>query len=251
MLKSNSSTAISNSNDPMFFFRNASGLLANDPNNPQLTLYGCNQMCGSKMGLYSNTPIRLLTWFIPAILLVMNMQFEPLGKSGLFATVVQLFGNPIDFMWTSLVKVEEWSRCRRLAESLFEYRKKLLRNTNEICVLDTAVNILAIRELAPESSDHFRPNKLARCQCVQDKLHCLYKELGVAVVDSKMHGTFRGVFSIILYIFGVIASFFEVLGGSSTPFGTILLPAMLLSWLLLTILLNNAAGQFKSSRDCL
>jgi hypothetical protein len=124
MLKSNSLTAILVPQDPMIFFRNASNLLANDPNNPQLTQYGCNQLCGSKMGLYPNTPIRLLTWFIPAILLVMNMQFEPLEKSELFAAM-HLFGNPIDFMWTSLVKVEEWSRCHCLVESLFEYRKKL------------------------------------------------------------------------------------------------------------------------------
>lgn len=84
MLKSTIPIAISISQNSTFFIRNSSGLLANDPNDPQLTQYGCNQLCGSKMGLYSNTPIRLLTWFIPAILLVTNMQFEPLERFELF-----------------------------------------------------------------------------------------------------------------------------------------------------------------------
>lgn len=118
----------------------------------------------------------------------------------MFFAVMELFGNPINFIWTPLVRVEEWKYCRRLAKSLFKGRERECGDSEDIFVLDLATILSSIRELAHESGDCFDSDQTVNCQCLQPELHCLYSELAVARIDGRVHGAFRSLFSIILYI---------------------------------------------------
>src|SRR3954471_24514413 len=70
----NSYSSSSVTPNPAWFFSLA------DPNNSILTVEGCEVLCDSKMGFYSDSGPRLITWLLPIILLIANMQFAPIGK---------------------------------------------------------------------------------------------------------------------------------------------------------------------------
>ncbi|KAF7505125.1 hypothetical protein GJ744_001265 [Endocarpon pusillum] len=81
-----------------------------DEQYPDLSLTGCYQLCNGDSRWYFDAGQRLMAWHLPLILLVANMDVSPLDKWR-YLEVFHLLGDPIDFTWSLLAKVEAWSFC--------------------------------------------------------------------------------------------------------------------------------------------
>jgi hypothetical protein len=86
-----------------------------DEQYPDVSLTGCNQLCNGDGRWYFDAGQRLMTWLLPVVLLVGNMDVSPLDKWR-YLEVFHLLGDPIDFTWSLLAKVEAWSFCFYLAK---------------------------------------------------------------------------------------------------------------------------------------
>ena len=206
---------------------------ASDPKDPVLTLAGCQQLCGSGTGRYPDAGPRLVTWLLPIILLVTNMQFAPIGMQR-FLLIPHLLGDPIDSTWSLLAKAVSWSRC-------FSEAQKLLVEKIEIKSL--AVITMAAAEQSPYAVHHAR------------KFHAtnnkgLMIETALTLSDNRRNEILRTIFAITIYIFQVLAAFVPAVGAASSPSGGRIGTAMLLSWLLPVALLSNVIGDFGSRRNC-
>lgn len=241
MLESNTSFAM----DASVFATNSLGQLMSNSSNPWLTISACNDRCGAQMGFYSDTPSRLITWLIPTILLVINMEFAPIGKER-FLIVLHWFGDPIHSTYSLLCKIESWNRWSYICRG----RDRSCREGNDSNA-NIAVVISAVEEVVPPAHMVLYTGQAIVCSCVQRKLDKLYQEAAVSIIDSRTHGTAQTCFNIVLYIIGIVSAFIPALGGSLNPSGGKLAPAMVLSWLLPVILVSNVVGKFNSSRDCL
>lgn len=202
-----------------------------DPANPILTLSGCQQLCGSGTGWYSDRGPRLVEWLLPIILLVSNMQFAPIGMQR-FLMILRLLGDPIDSTWSMLAKADGWSRC-------FSRAKKLLKEELEIKSL--AVILAAIEECPDALGYDF--------EFSVPKNKGLMLETARTLSESRRNEMLRTLFAVAMYVFQVLAAFVPAIGAASQPSGGRIGTAMLLSWLVCVVVLSNAIGDFGSPRN--
>lgn len=136
-------------NNSLIFYRDPlTGLLQNNVSGSSgpaiVTLPACKAISGPGIfGLYPDATARLLTWLVPVILLVTNLQYAPLGLSR-FAMIPHLFGDPIDSAWSLLSKVETRNRCLAMAKELCRYDVDQERTQN------VGLIITAIEELSSQ-----------------------------------------------------------------------------------------------------
>ena len=213
-----------------------------DPNNLKLTVEGCEAICDSKFGFYPDSAPRLITWLLPVILLIGNMQFAPIGKERFFV-VLHLLGDPIHSAWSLLAKVEGWYRCFSYIRE--QYPKKLspqqeYRIKSSMMVLAVAEELFVPFDIETELVSLI-PN---------EGFDQTLWETASALGESRKNELLRTVLAISWYIFEVVAAFVPTLGQSTSGSGGRIAPAMLLSWLLPVILLSNAIGGFSSLRNC-
>ena len=213
-----------------------------DPNNPKLTVEGCEAICDSKMGFYPDSAPRLITWLLPVILLIGNMQFAPIGKERFFM-VLHLLGDPIHSTWSLLAKLEDWYRCFSYIRG--QYPKK--PSPNQEYRIKSSVIVLAVAEelLVPWDIE----NRLDSLIPNEGFDHILW-ETASALGGSRKNELLRTILAISWYIFEVVAAFVPAVGQSTSASGGRIAPAMLLSWLLPVVLLSNAIGGFSSLRNC-
>ncbi|KAE9364175.1 hypothetical protein N431DRAFT_354301, partial [Stipitochalara longipes BDJ] len=218
---------------------------------PILSERACDITCGgSGMGWYTDTATRLLTWFIPAIILISSISLAPIGVNR-FVTISHLFGDPIHSLWSLLSKLEDWNHCYDMARRLHPDTSRPSNDPRNIGVL-----IAAIRELQQPNNydtDVTGIHYTCPCRCFRGMLGTLHTETAGNLVEKRTTGTSYAWFAIFTYIFGIVCLFVPILGANLSPFapsGTKIAPAMLLSWLLPVILLNNIVGQFRVE-DCI
>lgn len=213
-----------------------------DPNNLKLTLEGCEAICDSKMGFYADSASRLITWLLPVILLIGNMQFAPIGKERFFM-VLHLLGDPVHSAWSLLAKLEDWYQC--FSNIRAQYPRK--PSPQQEYRIKSSVMVLAVAEelFVPFDIENRRfpliPN--------EGSDHILW-ETARALGESRKTELLRAILAISWYIFEVVAAFVPAVGQSTSPSGGRIAPAMLLSWLLPVVLLSNAIGGFSSLRNC-
>jgi hypothetical protein len=106
------------SRNPNYFHRGST------IDNPLLTLQGCQALCGSKWGPYSDDGPRVVEWIIPGILLIANVHFAPIGKKR-YLMIVHLLGDPIDSMWRLLSTIEYWDEYSRSSHAFIQAQEKL------------------------------------------------------------------------------------------------------------------------------
>ena len=82
---------------------------------PVLTLDGCYKYCGAERTWYPDVGPILNTWLIPVLILVSQMEVAASDKRT-YLVILHLLGDPVDSIYSLLLKVEAWSRCSRLAE---------------------------------------------------------------------------------------------------------------------------------------
>jgi hypothetical protein len=92
-----------------------------NPTRPwQLTLFGCEQLCGNGVNLSSVKQIssRFYLWILPTIILIAHFHFSSLSGWNTSAVAVHLLGDPIDSIWSMLTRQEVNRRLRRGAVKL-------------------------------------------------------------------------------------------------------------------------------------
>lgn len=268
LLNSSSSSV----NDTSLFWKDSTGHIWSDYENPILQVSFCKAECGGGgMGWYPDAASRLLIWFIPVIFLMSSINLPPIGGKR-FVMISHLFGDPIHSFWSLSSKLEDWNHCYAMAQmfhapgpgsndspkmvmnilcSGWEFVRPLHTTSVDKGIRNTAVIIAAIRELLQPSGYDMNPNSLYLCSCIQYIAEDMSREVAGSIIDQRANGTLQTWFAIFTYIFGIVCAFVSVLGGSSSsPSGGKISPAMLLSWLLPIILLNNAIGQFRAE-DCI
>ncbi|KAF2428282.1 hypothetical protein EJ08DRAFT_592317, partial [Tothia fuscella] len=225
-------------------------------NDPVLTLAACYAECGSETIPYDDIGPRLTTWLLPVIFLLANLQFAPIGK-GRFLMVFHLLGDPVDFLFSLLSKVEAWNRCFARAEILYERVQHREKRENEDQVKNLAVIVCALEELMGPLSPSADPAELfTDIFLVPSQAHPNFDDLcwqcAGELVDVRVKEMRRTWLSISLYLFQVVAAFVPKVGGepSSPPGGRIAF-AMLLSSLLSSVLLSNIVGDAVNGRECL
>ena len=237
---SQNSTNSSMTLNPAFFFPESIAA------NPVLTVDGCEALCGDGMGIYSDSAPRLITWFLPIILLVANMQFANIGKKR-FWMVLHLLGDPIDSTWSILSKVADWNRCYSVVRVWYEIQGKRQGPEKENQIKNLVILLSVAEELFEPFSVNEFLNALAR---TGEDLDAILYEYSSALRDGRTKEIIRTAFAIIFYIFQVVSAFVPAVGEASSPSGGRIGPAMLLSWLLSVVLLSNAVGDFAPRRQC-
>lgn len=231
--------------NPEYFARGSS------VSKPILTLPGCYSLCGNRWGPYVDDGPRLLDWIVPAILLIANLHFVPIGGRR-YAVLAHFLGDPIDTMLRLLYLVEDWVGNVREAERIipgpsgdppgFRYldRPKILAT-----VISAAGRLLDPQDLSDlpnrvinwlifDGSSHFRTRYAALTKAA------------VALRHLRLHDIRRTGFAIFLYLFQFVVVFVYRVGGSPNPSGGRVSPAMMLAWFLPVVLLSNAIGDYGS-----
>ena len=228
---------------------------------PLLTLLGCDSLCGNRWGTYMDTGPRLLDWIVPAILLIANLHFVPIGGRR-YAVLAHFLGDPIDTMLRLLYLVEDWIRNLRKAEriilgpgSLGDRFAKSARGRPEFRyfeqpeILATIVSA-ADRLLDPQDLSDL-PKRVADWLIFDENRHfdtryAALTKAAVALRHLRLHDIRRTGFAIFLYLFQFVVVFVYRVGGSPNPSGGRVSPAMMLSWFLPVVLLSNAIGDYGS-----
>lgn len=239
------------SNDPIFFTYNGSHHMS-QPGNIALTIEGCESTCPKPFfDLYSDMWPRLLTWLIPALLLVGSVHIPRVGRLNRFFVIVHFIGDPIDSMWSLMTKAEVWNRFYRIA----------LRHTppgpqREHMARALAAMLSAFEELTGDMADvQAELNDIVTesgARLSSEDLDYILIETADELVDSRSNEVLRTALVIVNYLWAVLAALIPEIGGmqSSQPGGRIG-TAMFLSWLVTTVLLSNTMSGFTSRRTCL
>ena len=213
-----------------------------DPNNPILTVDGCEAICDAKTGFYPDSAPRLITWLLPVILLVGNMQFAPIGKER-FLMVLHLLGDPIHSTWSLLAKLEDWYRCLSYIYRYYPQKP----SPKEECRIKSSVMVLAVAE---ELSVPWEIENMLFSSVLDERFDHILWETASALGESRKTELLRTILATSWYIFEVVAAFVSAVGQSTGASAGRIAPAMLLSWLLPVVLLSNAIGGFTSLRNC-
>lgn len=86
---------------------------------PLLTLFGCESLCNDGYELWpaDDTLLRVVTWVLPACVLLVHFHFAPLGLGNQFAVITHLLGDPLDTLWSMMTRQEVNRRFYRRAKS--------------------------------------------------------------------------------------------------------------------------------------
>jgi hypothetical protein len=232
------------SNDTCFY-RDDFGITHSTPERPVLNLNDCREMCGADFGWYADIGPRLSTWLIPVFLLLSNMEVSPLDKRR-YLMILHLLGDPIDSLWSLLLKLEAWSRCYYLAVKSYGLSDAIqVRNVATVLgALEDLVGFydnpgevyMRLKALSTVDAQHF-DNSVART--------------AQQLADSRTDDRLRTLLATALYIYQLISAFVTTVGGGSTsPPGGRIGITMFMTWIVPSILLSNAIGGFTSRQTC-
>ncbi|KAL8735860.1 MAG: hypothetical protein Q9181_002638, partial [Wetmoreana brouardii] len=229
--------------DDEVFMRDAAGRPMNDPKSLTLTLSGCKKLCGSRREWYRDIGPRLSGWLFPVLLLVSNVELSPLDKRRFYA-IVHLLGDPVHSFWSLVDKIDSWDRCYRLAEQFDEH-------DCEHCRRVIATVFAGFEEVrGPGIVSRNKLDVLTDQHKLKDRFG-EWRKAAFELADSRTDEFFRTCLAILLYIYQLIGGFVKEIGGdSSSPPGGRVATGVFLSWLIPTVLLSNAIGNFSSCQTC-
>ncbi|KAJ3547298.1 hypothetical protein NM208_g1587 [Fusarium decemcellulare] len=237
-------------NDPIFFHNGTNYMSQLD--DLHLTIEGCIKTCPKpNFDLYDDMWPRLLTWLLPALLLVGNLHVARVGTvNRLFATL-HFMGVPIDSAWSLLTKAEVWNRFYAIA-----LQHNPAGPDSEAMARAYAAILSAFEELTddmPSVSKELETiiNENGARLDKQDMEHIML-EAAEELVDSRSNEVLRTCLVIFNYLWSVLSALVPEIGGkqSSQPGGRIG-TAMFLSFLVTVVMLSNTLSGFVSRRTCL
>ncbi|KAI8650467.1 hypothetical protein NCS57_01380500 [Fusarium keratoplasticum] len=239
-----------NPHDSIFFYHE--GKPMSEPGHLKLTIDGCHKMCPeADFGLYEDMWPRILTWLLPALLLVGNLHVARVGTVNRLFAMLHFMGDPIDSLWSLLTKAEVWNRFYAIA-----LRATPRGPDYEASARALAAILSAFEELTNDMPSVNRElenlvNENGARLAKQDMDHILL-EAAEELVDSRSNEVLRTCVVIINYLCSVLSALIPEIGGEQTsqPGGRIG-TAMFLSWLVTIVMLSNTLSGFVSRRTCL
>jgi nitrate reductase NapE component len=237
-------------NDRIFFFNGSTHM--SGPDEIWLTLEGCYNNCPKPyFDLYDDMWPRLLTWLVPALLLVGSVHLPRIGHLNRVFVILHFMGDPIDSMWALLTKAEVWNRFYALALRCTPSGPDQLPMAKALAVMLSAFEELTgdMATVEEEFNSIITENG---AQLSKEDLDYILKETAEELVDSRSNEGLRTILVIVNYLWAVLAALVPEIGGtqSSQPGGRIG-TAMFLSWLVTAVLLSNTLSGFTSRRTCL
>ncbi|KAK3900643.1 hypothetical protein C8A05DRAFT_35709 [Staphylotrichum tortipilum] len=238
--------------DPSIFHFNGTAYLSSPPSQIALTIPACRAHCPRPdFDLYSDMWPRLLTWLVPALLLIGNVHLPRVGRVNRALVVLHFLGDPIDSMWALLSKAEVWNRFFALALRGTAPGAEQKETARALAAVLSAFEELTgdMEAVEREAGALGRENGAGLSR---EELEYVLKETGEELVDSRSNEGLRTVLVIVNYLWAVLAALVPEIGGvqSSQPGGRIG-TAMYISWLVTAVLLSNTISGFTSRRTCL
>jgi hypothetical protein len=237
-------------NDPIFYFNGTKYM--SDRNNIQLTIEGCRASCPRPdHDLYGDMWPRLLTWLIPALLLIGNLHIPKVGTLNRLLILVHFVGDPVDSMWSLLTKAEVWNRFYRIAVLHTPPGQDQDHSARGLAVI-----LSSFEELTGDMASVRQELDMIVADSgpglSKEDLDYIMLETADELVDSRSNEVLRTSLVIINYMWHVLGALVPAIGGeqSSKPGGRIG-TAMFLSWLITVVLLSNTLSGFTSRRTCL
>jgi hypothetical protein len=237
-------------NDSIFYFNGTTYMSQRD--NIALTIAGCQTNCPKPyFDLYSDMWPRLLTWLIPALLLVSSVHLPRIGSLNRLFILFHYMGDPIDSMWSLLTKGEVWNRFYTLALQCTPEGPDQLPTAKALAAVFAAFEELT-GDMETVQLEFNAIMSETRGQLSRQDVDYLLKETAEELVDSRSSEGLRTALVIVNYLWAVLAALVPEIGGvqSSQPGGRIG-TAMFLSWLVTAVLLSNTLSGFTSRRTCL
>ena len=235
----------------LIFAQAPNGSFYSGQDNMTITIPACQQLCETNgIDWYTDKGPRLMTWIIPIVLLLSNIELSPLDKRR-FYTLLQALGNPIDVLWSFVHKIVVRSRIYGLVWQVSSVR--LRESRMDVRVVAT---VLAGFEeiLGPDVGDYGRFVEILRVlgPTADDGVMGLWKATALELADSRTDEQLRSGFAVILYVVQILSAFvFEIGGGSPNPPGGVIAVALTLTFLIPMVLLSAVTGAFTSRRTCL
>ncbi|KAF2264636.1 hypothetical protein CC78DRAFT_568121 [Lojkania enalia] len=248
--------------------------------NYALTIPGCRALCG-KPGHKSwnrDAGVRLLTWLLPIVLMVVNVPLPNVGLAR-FATIVILLGNPVGFLWGMLLEIEIWAAALRMARKM-DVGNRLLMCLGRViaihqgtrrdpCILqkpsEVEVRWRKRLKLLPhtETQNIGGPHNIQQrlrsgvetCTSVvevdkryvssrqQFRIDFFLQTLDSELADLQRTDFLRAVFTSTIYILLTMAGFTSKLSDGSPGSGGKIGPAIVLAFILVAVGLSNAVGE--------
>jgi hypothetical protein len=237
-------------NDTIFHFNGTTYM--SGPREIWLTLEGCQNNCPKpNFDLYDDMWPRLLTWLVPALLLIGSVHLPRIGHVNRVFAILHFMGDPIDSMWALLTKAEVWNRFYALALRCTPPGPDRLPMAKALAAM-----LSAFEELTGDMDtveDEFNAIMTENgAQLSKEDVDYILKETAEELVDSRSNEGLRTILVIVNYLWAVLGALIPEIGGtqSSQPGGRIG-TAMFLSWLVTTVLLSNTISGFTSRRTCL
>ncbi|KAK1752654.1 hypothetical protein QBC47DRAFT_389034 [Echria macrotheca] len=208
------------------------------------TYQGYENLDGSSWStFYTDAAPMLMTWILPLILLLANIEVSPLDNRR-FYTWFRILGNPIDAIWSLLHKLQTWSRLYELARSELAKRTRDIdenRATSNIKVIATV--LFGFEEaLGPDISALDLPQELIQQfdPGVEDMFN-IWQATAFELADGGTDGLLRTCVAIMLYIFQILAAliFADNIGQSAS---SVVATALCFSLLLPAVFLSNVLG---------
>ncbi|KAK5655477.1 hypothetical protein OQA88_5748 [Cercophora sp. LCS_1] len=237
-------------NDPIFYFNGTTFM--SEPDNIWLTIQGCKSNCPNPdFDLYSDMWPRLLTWLVPALLLIGNVHLPRVGHLNRLLVILHFIGDPIDSTWALLTKAEVWNRFYALALRFTPPGPDRLSTAKALAAMLSAFEELTGDMVTVQQEFNAIVSENG-ARLSKDDLDYILLETADELIDSRSNEGLRTGLVIINYLWAVLAALVPEIGGiqTSQPGGRIG-TAMFLSWLVTTVLLSNTLSGFTSRRTCL
>lgn len=244
-------------NTPQYFYQDKVSLLLNNGlENMTVTLEGCYEFCGTWSFYWDAVP-RLITWIIPILLLLNNIELSPIDKKR-FMTVFHALGDPIDTIWSLIHKVYIWNRLYAIGLEKSpggpEDTIKRYKRARIIATVLAGFEEIAGAKIKSEDYYHMITQQLGDLGGPNEDPPTFekWRQTARKLADARTNEFPRTSLAIFVYIFGLIAALLPPVGGGNTspPSGRIG-SAIFLSWLIPLALVSNTIGAFTSRRTCL
>jgi hypothetical protein len=218
-----------------------------------VTLAGCEGFCGFG-SFYWDAGSRILTWILPVLLLLANIDLSTIDKRR-FLSILHALGDPIDSFWSLIHKIYIWHRFYNigLEKSGLEghYQHKMDKHSRARIIATVLAGFEEIDGVLINSEDYYHHlvDLSPSLNGEGDGGFSHWRRIALELADSRTHELFRACLAIFIYLFGIAVLCIDAWNGRSTEGHTMI--ALLLSWLVPMVLLRNMIGGFTSRSTCL
>jgi len=215
----------------LIFTRAPDGTLNSADGRMVLQLEACKQICGHmKINWYSDRGPRLMTWIIPILLLLSNVELSPLDKRR-FYTLFQALGDPIEMLSCYIHKLHMGTQIYH-----FAFDVMLLAGAggsgkgggDEVDLTDpfnvrvVGTVLFAVHDsLGPDfTSFQQLADVIAHLDPGVEAVFVHWRDAALQLADGRSDERLRSCFSILLYVLQLLSAFvFDIGGGSPNPPG--------------------------------